>query len=271
MDISENSELEQPTEDIRAKIATPKEEVQEQTNEAKSENDEATEESSEQTQEDGKQKKFEIPDYVQQKIDRRFKKMTAKHHEELSKYEARIRELETLTKSKSVDDFETLEDYKAWQIENKLEQRFAEKEKAQLKAQQSYIQENQKVQSFNERVKKFSEELPDYTQVVANATHMEDIEQSDIDLLLSHEMGVAVTYKLASDPQEYANWEAMSLEDKKEYLLTEKILRKLNSGNKVSVSKTPAPTPKPSTARGGAPNNSRLSTEDWMAKRLKRK
>ncbi len=98
------------------------------------------------------------------------------------------------------DQFETHAEYVEaltdWKVEQKLKSEKAEAEKSELQTQFQ-----KQVKAHNERLQAFRETVDDFDEVIEDVAHVQ-IPVAVEDLILDSDLGPAVMYELAKDPEE---------------------------------------------------------------------
>jgi len=106
-----------------------------------------------------------------------------------------------------INDFDNYDDFVEAKVVYRLKQeRRIEEQQNQEKVEQQRQQQLDK--SFSKKVNKFSEEYPDYVDVVSDAPF--DLKQSVLDAIKESEVGPAIAYHLAKNPDEAEKISQMS-------------------------------------------------------------
>ncbi len=201
-------------------------------------------------------------------IERRFAKMTKRHHED----QARLAELESKLANLTAEPAKMREEYSddEWidkVAEDKFEAKWQAKQQEEVTRAEQQAQAAEQSKAWNERISQFTEELPDYSETLAEA----DI-QLPVDVLnqiTASEVGPKIAYHLAKNPTDAENIASMS-EVQRGIAVARLEMRMETQSQKPAAEITKAaPTPKAGGSGGGSfdPTGSNVSMADWMKAR----
>lgn len=202
-------------------------------------------------------------------IERRFAKMTKRHHED----QARLAEMESKLANLTAEPAKMREEYSddEWidkVAEDKFEAKWNAKQQEVKDQAAAQAQAAEQATAWNDRISKFSEEIPDYSETLAEA----DI-QLPVDVLnqiTASEVGPKIAYHLAKNPDQ-AN-QLSGLSETQRGIAVARLEMRLETEAPKNVALTKAaPTPKGGGSGGGSydPLGDNASMADWMKARNK--
>lgn len=202
-------------------------------------------------------------------IERRFAKMSKRHHEDqarLAEMEAKLAEL-TAQPEKSREEYSD-DEWIERVATQKAEQLFEQKQnEARTQAEQQQAAQ-EKAQAWQTKIDSFTEELPNYAETLAEADLQ--IPVDSLDQIIASPVGPKMAYHLAQNPDQAERLGTMS--EVQRGIALAKLEMTLENAPKAAAPLTKAaPTPKAGGAGSSAynPLGDQASTDDWIVARRK--